>query len=136
MLPQQEVWLQFAIVAIVVLATGATATALYKLFRDLMAFVKEQNTARESWLEKQDEKRTAERNAQREWQAEQDELARERWHEFLKTMQDEYLEQDGRHTDSIVNLDRRISELIKKFDEHDRFVRESISAMRARTASQ
>lgn len=133
-MPQQEIWLQFTVVAIVVLATGVTAIALYKLFRDLMTFVKEQNTAREAWLEKQDEKRNTERNTQREWQAEQDQLRDERWHEFLKTLQDEYIAQDGRHTNAILNLEKRISELLEKFDNHDRFVRESISAMRERTS--
>lgn len=133
-MPQQEVWLQFTVVAIVVLATGVTAIALYKLFCDLMTFVKEQNTARESWLEKQDEKRNTERNTQLEWQAEQDLLRDKRWHEFLKTLQDEYIAQDGRHTNAIINLEKRISELLENFDNHDRFVRESISAMRERTS--
>lgn len=133
-MPQQEVWLQFTVVAIVVLATGVTAIALYKLFCDLMTFVKEQNTARESWLEKQDEKRNTERNTQLEWQAEQDQLRDKRWHEFLKTLQDEYIAQDGRRTNAIINLEKRISELLENFDNHDRFVRESISAMRERTS--
>lgn len=115
-MPTESLWVQFAVVAIVVMAIGV-------IWREMKKFIDEQ-----------DVKREAERERQRLWQEKQDKQRDERWQAFLKAFQDEYIKQDAIHTDAIQAFDEVITKLLEKFDDHDRFVRESIASMRERTS--
>lgn len=111
-MPPESLWLQFSVVGILILAAGVVAAALYKLWRELL-----------SWIETQDNKREIEREKQRTWQAEQDKVRDLRWQEFLKSMQDEWIEQDGRHTEALKQLIEKVDKLIVSVNNHDTWVR-------------
>jgi flagellar biosynthesis/type III secretory pathway M-ring protein FliF/YscJ len=114
-MPQESIWLQFAIVSIVILAIGA-------IWRELTKFVREQ-----------DEKRDEEREKQRIWQSQQDLVRDERWQEFLRNMQDELISQHGRNNEAIREMLKKVEQLMSAVNDHDRFTREAIIAMRERT---
>lgn len=117
-MPSESIWLQFTIVAIVILAMTV-------IWREMKKFIDEQ-----------DKKREKERETQRVWQAEQDKLRDVRWQDFLKGMQDEWMAQDGVNTKAVQDLIKRVDDLLKRMDDHDRFTREAIIAMRERTGKQ
>jgi Flp pilus assembly protein TadB len=115
-MPSESIWLQFTVVAILILAAGV-------IWREVKKFVDEQ-----------DKKREDERERQRIWQEKQDKLRDERWQQFLQSMQDQWIKQDGRNNQTIKDLIVRMEDLIEKIDDHDKFTREAISAMRERTS--
>jgi Tfp pilus assembly protein PilO len=112
MLPPETTWSQYPIIAIIFLASAVIALAFYRLWKELLA-----------WFEAQDVKREAERKAQRDWQAKQDEIRDLRWQEFLKSMQDEWIEQDGRHTEVLKQLSAKVDLLIMAMNNHDTWAR-------------
>lgn len=112
MTPPESLWVQYSIVGIFVLAAGVLAAAFYRLWKDLL-----------NWFEVQDAKREAEREKQRSWQSEQDKIRDLRWQEFLKSMQDEWIEQDGRHTETLKQLIAKVDILIASVNNHDTWTR-------------
>lgn len=115
-MPQESIWLQFTIVAIVILAMGV-------IWREMKKFIDEQ-----------DRKRDEEREKQRTWQAEQDTVRDERWQDFLKSMQEEWIAQENVNTQAVQDLIKRVDDLLKRLDEHDRFTRDAVVTMRERTS--
>lgn len=111
-MPPGEIWLQYSIVAILILAAGVIAYAFYRLWRELLA-----------WIELQDGKREEERERQRIWQAKQDEIRDERWQLFLENMQEAWLTQDKVHSEAIVQLIVKVDALIHAVNNHDTWVR-------------
>jgi hypothetical protein len=111
-LPSESVWAQYPIVAILILAGAIVAAAFYKLWRELLA-----------WIEAQDNKREAEREKQRIWQAEQDKVRDLRWQAFLKGMQDDWITQDGRHTETLDTLILKVDTLVSEVRNHHTWVR-------------
>ena len=114
-MPPESLWVQFSLIGILILVISL-------VWRELTRFIREQ-----------DGQRIAERETQRAWQAEQDKIRDERWQGFLRSMQDEWIKQDGRNNQTIADLIERIEELIERMDKHDQFTREAIAAMRERT---
>ncbi len=111
-MPPESIWSQYPIIAILILAAGVIALAFYRLWKDLL-----------HWFESQDIKRDAEREKQRLWQAEQDKIRDLRWQEFLKSMQDEWIQQDGRHTEVLKQLSAKVDMLIMSVNNHDVWAR-------------
>jgi Tfp pilus assembly protein PilO len=111
-MPPETIWLQYSIVGILVLAAGIIAAAFYRLWKDLL-----------HWIEQQDVKREKERELQRTWQAEQDRVRDERWQEFLTSMQEEWLKQDGRNSEVLKQLSAKIDLLIVAVNNHDIWAR-------------
>jgi len=111
-MPSSDAWTQYPIVAILILAAGIIAVAFYRLWRDLL-----------NWIESQDVKRSEERERQRVWQAEQDKVRDVRWQEFLTTMQNEWVQQDGRHTEVLKQLITKVDVLINTVNSHDTWSR-------------
>lgn len=111
-MPPESLWTQYSIVGILILAAGVIAAAFYKLWHELL-----------DWFEKQDNKREVEREIQRNWQAEQDKLRDKRWQEFLQSMQEEWIAQDGRHTETIKQLVEKVDKLIAEVRNHDTWAR-------------
>lgn len=132
-MPPEQIWLEFRIVSVLALALSVMAIALYKLWKDLMKFVQEQDAARVAWMALQDKKREDEREKQREWQEAQNLVRDERWQEFLKSMQSAWIAQDGKHTDALNTLVRQINSLIETMNDHDKFTHEAIITMKERT---
>lgn len=114
-MPPESLWVQFSVVAIL-------ALVIVVIWRELKNFVNEQDLKRET-----------EREKQRIWQAEQNQLSDERWQSFLKSMQNEWLAQDGISTNVQQQLIKKIDDLLKEFRIHDECMREGIITMRART---
>lgn len=135
-MPPESLWVQFSVVGILVLSAGVIAYAFYKLFRDLLAFIKEQDALRTAWMTDQDLKREQEREKQRLWQSEQDKVRDDRWQLFLKSMQDAWIAQDGKHTDTLRALSTKIDSLISDIDDHHQMMREAITVMKERTGKQ
>ena len=111
-MPPESLWMQYPIIGILVLAAGVIAAVFYRLWKDLLA-----------WLEAQDVKRDAEREKQRIWQAEQDIIRDERWQQFLQKMQDQWNQQDGRHTEALKQLVGKVDTLIVTVNNHDTWER-------------
>lgn len=111
-MPPDSLWIQYSIIGILVLGAGVIAAAFYRLWRELLG-----------WIEIQDNKREAEREKQRVWQAEQDKVRDQRWQEFLKTMQDEWIAQDGRHVEMLNMLIQKVDALIAEVRDHDTWAR-------------
>lgn len=111
-MPPESTWSQYPVVAILILAAGVIALAFYRLWKDLL-----------NWFEEQDAKREAEREKQRVWQADQDRIRDLRWQEFLKSMQEEWTQQDGRHTDALKDLSAKVGQLIISVNNHDTWAR-------------
>ena len=107
-MPPESLWVQYPIIGLLVLAAGLIAVAFYRLWKDLLA-----------WFETQDAKRSAEREKQRAWQADQDRIRDERWQTFLQSMQDQWVEQDGRHTEALKQLSGKVDTLIVTVNNHD-----------------
>lgn len=112
MQPPESLWIQYSLIGILILAAGVIAAAFYRLWHELL-----------DWIEKQDNKREDEREKQRAWQAKQDELRDQRWQDFLQSMQEEWIAQDGRHTDAIETLIKKIDLLIAEVRNHDTWAR-------------
>lgn len=111
-MPNETLWTQYPIVGILILAGGIVAGAFYRLWRELL-----------NWIEMQDNKREAEREKQRIWQAEQDKVRDLRWQEFLKSMQDEWIAQDGRHTETLDALTLKVDTLVSEVRNHHTWAR-------------
>ncbi len=124
MLPDQSAWLQYPIVAVIVLAGAVIALGFYRLFRDLISF-----------MEKQDASRAIERETQRKWQDEQEVKRDERWQGFLKSMQDEWIKQDGRNNETLKDLIEKVDELIALVRNHDVDTKQGMAVMRERTGN-
>ena len=116
-MPSESIWVQFSVVSILVVAVAV-------VWRELKKFIDDQDTKREG-----------EREKQRVWQEGQDKLRDERWQQFLQSMQDQWIKQDGRNNQTIKDLIIRIDDLISEVRNHDQFTREAIIAMRERTSS-
>ena len=110
--PSAEVWNQYAIVGILIFCAGLIAAAFYRLWRELLKWIGEQNA-----------ERVVERDKQRGWEAEQNQVRDERWQKFLKDQQAEWMKQDGRHTEVLIRLIEKMDDLIKAVHEHDMWVR-------------
>ncbi len=111
-MPPESLWVQYSIIGILILAAGVIAAAFYKLWHELL-----------TWIDAQDLKRETERDRQRNWQADQDRIRDLRWQEFLKSMQDEWVEQDGRHTEALKSLIAKVEVLIISINNHDTWAR-------------
>jgi len=111
-MPSDSLWVQYSLIGILILAAGAIAAAFYRLWKDLL-----------NWFELQDGKREAEREKQRSWQADQDRIRDLRWQEFLKSMQDEWIQQDGRHSDVLKGVGDKVDMLISVMNSHDVWAR-------------
>lgn len=122
-MPPESTWSQYPVVAILVLATGVIGFAFYRLWKDLLAWYEQQETKRTADRVAQDAERAKEREKQREWQAEQDKIRDLRWQEFLKSMQDEWTQQDGRHTAALKELITQVGQLIITVNSHDTWAR-------------
>jgi chemotaxis regulatin CheY-phosphate phosphatase CheZ len=48
-------------------------------------------------------------------------------------MQEEWMAQNSVNTKAVQDLIKRVDEMLRRMDEHDRFTREAIIAMRERT---
>jgi len=114
-MPPESIWLQFAIVSIVILVVAV-------VWREIKMF-----------MDEQDLKRDVERERQRTWQEAQDKLRDERWQGFLQSMQESWLKQDGLHSSTLRELSVKVDELIKKIDRHHDEVKTSIAIMQERT---
>jgi hypothetical protein len=112
MMPTFDIWVQFTIVAILFVVAASMATAFYKLWKDWV-----------KWIELQDTKRDNERERQRTWQEKQDILRDERWHSFLRQLQDEWTQETGRHSARIEMLIIKVEELTKSVTLHDIWAR-------------
>jgi len=122
-LPQADVWVQFSIVAIVVLAIVIIVGALYRFWRELLAYQAKQEEARAIERKQQDEQRVQDRQLQREWEAAQAKERDERWQAFLKQRDAQWLESDRRNAAVLEKLVERIDELTISINSHDTFVR-------------
>jgi hypothetical protein len=107
-MPQASLWVQYSLIGILVLSTAIMASALYRLWRDLL-----------KWMDKQDEKRTLERDKQREWEAAQNKERDLRWQDFLKAQQERWLEQDVANSIVLEKLVSKIEELSHSLNNHD-----------------
>ena len=112
LMPPEELWLQYSVVGILILAAGIIAAAFYRLWRELLA-----------WIEKQDVKRDQERDKQREWEAQQAEERNAEWQEFLRQMQERWLQQDYKNAQVIEHLIEKIESLTMAVNNHDAYVR-------------
>lgn len=112
MLPPESLWVQYSLIAILVLATGVIAVAFHRLWKELL-----------QWIDVQDQKRESERERQRSWQAEQDKIRDQRWQDFLRIMQEEINAQDGRQTEALKHLSAKIDVLILAVNNHDVWAR-------------
>jgi len=110
--PSADVWNQYTIVAILLFCAGLIAAAFYRLWRELL-----------KWMGEQNAERVLERDKQREWEAEQSELQDERWQLFLTKQQEEWFKQDGRHTEVLIHMIEKMDDLIKAVHDHDLWVR-------------
>ena len=111
-MPQASLWIQYSLIAILILATGIIAGAFYRLWRDLL-----------KWMDKQDEKRTLERDKQREWEAEQNKERDLRWQSFLKAQQESWLLQDVQNAIVMEKLITKIDGLTNSLNNHDTWAR-------------
>jgi negative regulator of replication initiation len=115
-MPQESLWVQFSVVAIL-------ALVIIAIWRELKNFSNEQDT-----------KRDTEREKQRVWQETQDAVRDQRWQEFLESMQNGWMAQDGRNNETIKDMIRKMEVLITAIHNHDQFTREAIASMRERTS--
>ncbi len=122
-MPPASLWIQFAVVGIVVLATGAIAGGFYKLWKDQLAWIEKQDAKREEERQNQDAERKDERDKQRTWEAQQTTIRDTQWQSFLKTMQDQWLAQDCRNTEVLTKLVEKIDELKTVVNNHDTWAR-------------
>ena len=122
-MPPESLWVQFSIVGILVLAAGFIAVAFYRLWHELLDWIKEQDKQRIAWMREQDVQREAERERQRVWQADQDKIRDLRWYDFLKNIKDEWLKQDAENTKVLRELIVKIDMLIAESRNHDTWVR-------------
>lgn len=111
-MPPDELWLQYSVVGILVLATALIAVAFYRLWRELL-----------SWIEKQDEKRDTERNKQREWEASQSAERNAEWQHFISQMQERCAAQDNRNSKILEQLTQKIELLTVAVNNHDTYAR-------------
>lgn len=111
-MPQASLWIQYSLIAILILATGIIAGAFYRLWRDLLR-----------WMDKQDEKRTSERDKQRDWEAQQNKERDLRWQNFLQAQQERWLEQDVANSIVIEKLIEKIDVLNHSLNSHDTWAR-------------
>lgn len=111
-MPQASLWIQYSLIGILILSTGVIAAAFYRLWRDLL-----------KWMDKQDEKRTSERDKQREWEAEQNKERDLRWQDFLKAQQERWLLRDAENSIVLEKLVAKIDALNHSFDNHDTWAR-------------
>lgn len=112
--PSADIWVQYSVIAILFVCVVLIAGAFYKLWKDLI-----------SWQEKQNAARDAEREKQREWEASQAKTRDANWQSFLQTMQAQWLANDKRNNEVLVQLVSRIDELTVSINNHDTFVRAS-----------
>lgn len=112
--PSADIWVQYSVIAILFVCVVLIAGAFYKLWKDLIA-----------WQEKQNAARDAEREKQREWEASQAKTRDANWQSFLQTMQGQWLANDKRNNEVLVQLVNRIDELTVSINNHDTFVRAS-----------
>ena len=115
-MPSESIWVQFGVVAIVVLAIGV-------IWREMKKFIDEQ-----------DSKREKERETQRTWQEKQDLLRDQRWQAFLKSMQDSWIVQNGQHSDALTQLTEAVNQHIEKVDAFHDTVKTAITVMHERTS--
>lgn len=133
MLPDQSAWIQYPIVAVIVLAGAVIAYGFYRLFRDLLGFVEKQNNERAAWMAEQDKAREKEREKQRAWESEENRIRDERWQVFLKSMQDSWLTQDGKNSDTLKGLTGKIEQLITEVKSHHATINTKLAIMDERT---
>lgn len=111
-MPPESLWLQYSIVGILLLTSTAIAGGFYRLWRELLG-----------WIERENSKRTAERNAQREWDAEQARIRDERWQQFFRQMETEWRQDTQRSAAILAQLTDQIRELAAVINTHDAYVR-------------
>lgn len=114
-MPPDAIWVQFSVVAIVIVA-------VITIWREIKKFTDEQDVKREQ-----------ERERQRLWQTDEDRTRDDRWQQFLRSMQEQWIKQDGHNNQTIKDLIARMDDLIDELKNHDQFTREAIAAMRERT---
>ncbi len=116
-MPSESIWVQFAIVAIVIMAISL-------IWREMKKF-----------LDEQDLKRDGEREKQRLWQEAQGKISDLRWQEFIKQMQLTWIEQDAQRIDAISLLNDSINKHIEKVDAYHDTVKSAVVVMHERTKS-
>lgn len=121
--PPTEIWIQFSLIAILVLVTLLIAGGFYRLWKDLLKWMEQQEAKRDAEREKQDAKREEEREKQRVWETEQSKQRDAQWQEFLSAMQAEWVRQDKRNTDVLESLVRNVQELTVAVNNHDTWTR-------------
>jgi Flp pilus assembly protein TadB len=122
-IPSADIQEQYAIVFTLLFFACLIAAAFYKMWRELLKWITEQETKRDAERKEQDDKREIEREKQRDWQADQDRVRDERWQSFLKNLQDEWIKQDGRHSSVLTELVKKVDELSREIRDHDGRVR-------------
>lgn len=123
--PPADIWVQYSVVGIVVVATLLIAGAFYKLFLALLAWQDKQEKARAAERASQDAKRDEERKTQREWEAAQAKARDEQWQKFLGQMQERWIDSDKQNADVIRRLIEKVDELTVSMINHDTYVRAS-----------
>ena len=111
-MPPESLWIQYSIIGILVLAAGIIAAAFYRLWRELL-----------TWIEQQDTKRQAERDKQREWEGEQNQIRDAGWQAFINAQQERWREQDCEDTKVLSELVKTIEELKITVNNHDIWAR-------------
>jgi hypothetical protein len=129
-MPPESIWLQFSIVAVLVLSTTLIARAFFLLWHELMTWQAKQEALRAAERKEQDEKRDLERETQRKWEAEQSQQRDQQWQSFLRTMQEQWVANDRRNSAVLEKLVEQINELTVSVNNHDTFVRASGGADR------
>lgn len=132
-MPQAELWVQYSLIAILLLSTGLTAGGFYKLWKDQVAWIDRQEAARVAEREKQDKAREDEREKQRVWESEQTKQRDQQWQTFLRNMQEQWLQNDIRSNQVLEKLVNKIDELNVSINNHDTWVRASSGSRSKKT---
>lgn len=129
-MPPAEIWVQFAVVAVVVMSTLLIGGMFYKLWQDLLAWQEKQAAARAVERAAQDTQRELEREKQREWEASQAKQRDEQWQSFLRNMQANWAANDVRNTAVLQRLIEKVDDLTVSINNHDTYVRAAGTADR------
>jgi len=107
-----EIWVQYSIVGIFIVAGGLAAAAFFRLWQSLL-----------TWMETQDGKREAERKTQRDWQEALSLRRDAEMRAFLETMLQKQQRDEAHYFAILEKLTSKIDELIVLVQEHDTWER-------------
>ena len=122
-MPSADLWVQYSLVAIVLLAAGLISRGFYKMWRDFLAWMDKQTAAQLEERKQQDEKRDQERERQREWEAKQNAIRDERWQAFISGIQANAAMNDARTAELLEKMVYEIKTLTSSLNDHDTYVR-------------